>query len=280
VPWDMKRVMRAAELLRLFVPPFVSALRARLRPAERAYFGPKWPTPAPQSWNDRSTEQVMRSNWPIVVSKIDGTEPLSMLPYKSDQADLTAHNMFMTFLYVLARAAHHKDDLSVLDWGGAVGHYALVARRLLPDVALDYVVKEQPTNCQLARELNPSVKFVSSDDECFSRTYDVVVANSSVHYVEDWKAIVARLAQVTDSWLLINAQPVVRRSPSYVVVQRLWSLGFQGAFFSNVVNRDEFVSEVTRHGFTLVRELMSWGEVPYRGAPEDTTGTGFLFRRS
>jgi putative methyltransferase (TIGR04325 family) len=273
-------VMRAAELLKLFAPPFVSALAARLRPAERVYFGPKWPVPAPQGWNDRSAEQVMRGNWPVVTSKIDGTEPLSMLPYNSDQADLTAHNMFMTFLYVLARAAHHKHDLSVLDWGGAVGHYALVARRLLPEVTFDYVVKEQPTNCQLASELNPSVKFVSSDDECFSRTYDVVIASSSVHYVEDWKAVVARLAEAAHSWLFINGLPAVRRVPSYVVVQRLRTSGFQGEFYSNVVNRDEFVSEVTRHRFTLVRELMSWGAVPYRGAPEDTTGTGFLFTRS
>ena len=131
VPWDMKRIMRAAELLRLFVPPFVSALRARLRPAERAYFGPKWPTPAPQSWNDRSTEQVMRSNWPIVVSKIDGTEPLSMLPYKSDQADLTAHNMFMTFLYVLARAA--GGDFYEL--GGEKAHLAFCPLRELEDAS-------------------------------------------------------------------------------------------------------------------------------------------------
>jgi putative methyltransferase (TIGR04325 family) len=276
----MKWAMRVAGISKLFVPPIVSELRARLRPAERVYFGPKWPTQAPRSWNDHSAEQVMRSNWPIVTGKIAGTEPLSMLPYRSDQADLAAHNMLMTFLYVLARAAHHKDELSVLDWGGAVGHCALVARRLLPEVTFDYVVKEQPTNCKLASELNPSVKFVPSDDECFSRTYDVVLANSSVHYVEDWKAMVARLADAADSWLLITGLPVVRRVPGYVVVQRLWTSGFQGEFYSNAVNRDEFVSEITRHRFTLERELMSWGSVPYRGAPEDTTGTGFLFKRS
>ena len=59
----------------------------------------------------------------------------------------------------------------------------------------------------------------------------------------------------------------------------LRSAGFGGEFYSNVTNRDDFVGEVTRHGFVLERELMSWGPVHYRGAPEHPVGTGFLFRR-
>lgn len=123
----------------------------------------------------------------------------------------------------------------MLDWGGALGQYALVARRLLPEVAFDYVVKEMPVNCRLAGELNSTVTFVDSDDACFSRSYDVVMANGSIHYVEDWKALTSRLATAARSWLLINCLPIVRRVPSYIVVQRLRSLGYEGEFYSAVM---------------------------------------------
>jgi putative methyltransferase (TIGR04325 family) len=272
--------MGIRRVLRLLLPGFVPELVERLRPVERVYYGPAWPRHAQPSWDDASSEQVMRRNWPVVLSRIDGVEALSVLPYRSDQADLPAHNMLMTFLYVLGRAAHHRDRLSVLDWGGALGHFALIARRMLPEIEFDFVVKEQPVNCRLSQELNPSVPFVDSDDACFSRTYDVVVSNGALHYVEDWKPLVGRLADAAQSWLLLNALPIVRQVPGFVVVQRLRSSGFQGDFYSNAINRDEFVDEVTRRGFTLVRELMSWGPVPYKGAPEDTVGTGFLFQRS
>jgi hypothetical protein len=101
-----------------------------------------------------------------------------------------------------------------------------------------------------------------------------------MHYVDDWKAIASKLAVAASSWLLVTCVPVVRRVPSYVVVQRLRSLGHDGEFFSNVINRDELIEHVVQQGFTLERELMSWGSVPYRGAPEDTSGAGFLFRRN
>jgi hypothetical protein len=32
----------------------------------------------------------------------------------------------MAYGYVLVRAAWSKDSLSVLDWGGALGHYAVI----------------------------------------------------------------------------------------------------------------------------------------------------------
>ena len=271
------------DFLRPFVPPIVLAVVRRLRPgspAEREYFGTTWPRDPPLSWNDNAHEATLRRNWPIVANRISGTGALNMLHYRSDQADLPAHNGLMTFLYVMARAAHKKDHLSVLDWGGAVGHYALVGRRLLPEITFDFVIKELPANCRVARELNPGTTFVSSDDECFSRRYDVVMANNAVQYEKNWQAMVARLSAAATSWLLITCLPVVSKGPSFVVVQRLRSSGFVGEFYSNVVNRDEFVREVIRNGFVLERELMSWGPVPYHRAPEDTVGAGFLFRRS
>jgi len=93
--------MNVRRLLRLLLPGFVPELIDRMRPAERVYFGPSWPRDLPEGWDDATTEAVMRRNWPTIADRIAGTEPLSMLPYKADQPDLTAHNMLFTFLYVL-----------------------------------------------------------------------------------------------------------------------------------------------------------------------------------
>jgi len=271
--------MRLRQVLRMLVPPIVPAVLGRMRPVEREYAGSAWPSRPLPSWDDSSSEKVMRENWPLVEGRIAGKKDLTVLPYRSDERDLTAHNMLMTFLYVLARASHGKDRLSVLDWGGMLGHYALVARRMLPEVTFDYLVKEQPTNCRLGRELNPTVAFVDSDDECFTRRYDVVFTNGAVHYVQDWRAMVARLAGAAEGWLVLNALPVVYTVPGFVVVQRLRGAGFESEFYSNVVNHDDVLAEVARHGFVLERELMSWGPVHYRGAPEHPVGAGYLFRR-
>jgi hypothetical protein len=50
----------------------------------------------------------------------------------------------MTFGYVLVRAAYDKARTSVLDWGGSLGHYALMARALLPELPIDVTVKDLP----------------------------------------------------------------------------------------------------------------------------------------
>jgi putative methyltransferase (TIGR04325 family) len=270
------------DVLRPFVPPIALSAVRRLRravPAEREYVGTSWPGAAPPSWDDSSHDATLRRNWPIVAGRIAGTGPLNMVPFRSDEADLPAHNMLLTFLYVAARAAHRKDRLSLLDWGGSLGHYALVARRLLPEIAFDVVVKEQPTNVRLAREFNPATTFVDSDDACFARRYDLVMANGALHCVPDWRTLIGRLAASADSWLLVTCLPVVRNVPGFVVVQRLRSSGFLGDYYSNVVNRDDFLAEATRHGFALERELMSWGPVFYKDAPEHPIGAGFLMRR-
>jgi putative methyltransferase (TIGR04325 family) len=215
-----------------------------------------------------------------MVDTISDTRPLAIISESSDKFDLTGHNMLMTFLYVLSRAARGKERLSVLDWGGALGHFGLVARRLLPEVPIDYLVKDHPRTCQLGGKLNPTILFTSDDDGCLARSYDVVVANSSLQYIHYWKPLVARLSQSANPWLLINAVPVVKKVPSFVIVQRKRSRGFSEAFYSWAFNRDELISEVAGHGFRLERELMAWGDVFYWGSVEVTQGGGFLFRKT
>ncbi len=269
---------------RLLLPPIVARIAAQAGRAEWEYVADHWPQDDRRSlgWDDSSVLRTMLDNWEPYKRAVDGTEPLAFSPWFTGLSDFKAHNVLMTYGYVLARAAHRKTRLSVLDWGGALGHYAAIGNTLLPEVSLDFTVKERADLCAAGRALLPEVSFTSSDDVCFGRRYDLVMANNSLQYAADWQASAHRLADAAESRLFIMGVPVVRRARSFVVVQRPQRHGLDADYISWVFNYDEFLRQVTRSGFVLQREFLAFGTdlQYYRKAPEASQVVGFLFRRS
>ena len=102
-------------------------------------------------WDDGAVAEAYLEKWPEWVAALEGPGPLGVYhearagePIPRD--DLAAHNMLLSFAYVLARVAAGRDRISVLDWGGGLGHYAVarqgrtsrdVVRLALPGGALD-----------------------------------------------------------------------------------------------------------------------------------------------
>ncbi len=234
--------------------------------------------PRAQGWSHPSIVETMRQHWPAWAAAVNGVEPLGIYPLAPNLRHEGGHNLSMTFGYVLARAAGGKSQLSLLDWGGALGHYALMAQRLLPELPLDITVKDLPEMCRAGKELLPSVAFVSEDKICFGRFYDLVVASSSLQYAEDWRGIATRLAGAARGWVFITRLPVVRRAASFAVVQRPFALGYRSEYISWVFNRDEFLSFMASTGALLEREFIAGGPEHYAGAPEAAETAGFLFR--
>src|SRR5260221_3493666 len=156
---------------------------------EWEYIGAEWPTAATgiTGWDHPSIGAVMLKALPEWVRIIDGTEPLGMFPLAPNARNESGHNISMSFGYVVARAAHGRNVMTMLDWGGALGHYAVMARRLLPEVMMRITVKERPELCRVGQELLPWVMFETSDEACFARGYDLVVAATSLQYAEDWR---------------------------------------------------------------------------------------------
>ena len=107
------------------------------------------------------------------------------LGFTHEHDDLTVtrfvpfHNVHITYAYVLALTAHRKDAISVLDWGGALGHYYQIGKAVIPDVEIDFHFKEVPKLVELGRLLNPDVHWYA-DDSCLERTYDLVMMNGSL----------------------------------------------------------------------------------------------------
>ncbi len=270
-----------SNLSRLLLPPIIVRVAERLGSSDWEYVADHWPKDDQRSfgWDDSSVVENMRENWPAYSKAVGGTAPLAFWPWFTAAPDMHAHNVLMTWGYVLARAAWGKTRLAVLDWGGAVGNYAAVGKALLPDVELEFTIKERPALCEAGRKLLPEVTFTSSDDECFSRRYDLVIASNSLQYAEDWGCMTNRLADAASSFLFITNLPVLRKSNSFVAIQRPQRYGLKADYISWVLNCDEFLEHAKSSGFILEREFLTTGNIHYRKAREPSENRGFLFRR-
>jgi len=194
---------------------------------------------------------------------------------REDRAD---HNTMMSYGYVLARAARNKQDLSILDWGGSLGHYYLYSRALLPEVSIDYHCYDSPSLCRLGQRLQPGVQFHEGTDNLAGTRFDLVVSSSSLHYFENWREIASVLAERTSGFLYVARLMIVNRSPSFVVRQRPRRDGYHEHYLSWFLNRGEVVECVERLGMELVREFVFAESWPVKHAPEKGECRGFLFR--
>lgn len=234
--------------------------------------------PEVRGWNVDDVLAVYAEKWPKFKAMVDGHGPLGV-DHESQlafAASLAGHNAIMTFAYVLARAAHKRDKLSLLDWGGGIGHYCLLAQALLPDVEIDYVCKDLPKLAEYGAQLLPAQHFVS-DDRCFLRTYDLVMASTSLHYAQEWQRLVARLSRAASGYLYLARMPIVQRAPSFVFVQRPYAYGYNTEYLGWCLNQAELVAAVTQNEMTLMREFV-YGHAPViRHAPEQNAYRGYLF---
>jgi putative methyltransferase (TIGR04325 family) len=253
---------------------------ARLRPAPWEVVPEGWRGSriAVRGWEAESVAAAEAAKWADFARLVAGTGPLGVAheARQPGDRDYAAHNTIMAFAYVLTLAARNRERLSVLDWGGGLGHYYLLAKALVPGLELDYHCKDLAAMCRRGRELLPEVRFHDDAASCLTRRYDLVLASSSLHYSEHWRDVAAQLAGVTGSYLFVTRTPTVSRSPSFVVVQRHYGTEYLGWF----LNRAELGEALHGLGMELVREFLI-DERPFvHRAPEPCEYRGFLWRPS
>ncbi len=274
-------------LLKGIVPPFVWLAARALLKRERQQL-PDWEL-CPQGFEQNQTRgwdlaRVVaseRERFIIFRAEVIAPAPLGVA-HEVDNVRTQwpwAHNLAISWGYVLARAAVGKSKLSVLDWGGGLGHSFLLARTLWPDLALDYSLKDLPEMVKVGRELLPEVHYIDRDAEAFARQYDLVFASGSMHYSSDWRAQLQALANAASEWLYITRLPTLLEANSYVFVQRVPSLGYDTEYLGWSLNCNEFLAAVADLGFALQREFLVDEVAPAHNAPEPGRYRGFLFRR-
>ena len=236
--------------------------------------------PEVRGWNVEAILSVYERKWARFVELARGVGPLG-ISHESDlvnDENLADHNIIMSFAYAIALAAHQREKLSFLDWGGGIGHYCVLAQSLLPSVEIEYHCKDVPLMVQRGLELFPDQHFCS-DGACLDREYDFVMASSSLHYERDWKALLGRLSAATARWLFVTRLPVVWSAPSYVFLQRPYKYGYGTEYLAWSFNRDEFLGIASQSGLELVREFVLGERPAITGAPENWQGWGFLFQK-
>ncbi len=272
-------VNQAKSMIRALLPPvmfrWLKALRPRLSYAPAA-----WETPVPEAsfsgWNLDSVATQEQAKWDAFCRYLDGPGPLGFSHEDTDIRDtrnVDFHNIHMTYGYVLAVAAWMKAEISVLDWGGGLGHYQRIGRALLPDVGLNYHCCEVPALARAGKLLNPEITW-HTGEQCLEATYDLVMINGSLQYMRDWRNALQRLARAASGYLFLTRVPVIARGPSFVAVQRAYGT----VMLHQQLPQREILDSVQELGFTTFREFAA-GEAPYiRGAPEPCEMRGWLFR--
>lgn len=275
-------------LLRDLTPPLLwrglADVRARLAGApEWEYIPAGWAYadshPEVSGWNVQGVVDVYREKWHAFAAVVQSSRALDFSHESRHFAggDLNAHNAAMSFGYVLGRAARERASLSLLDWGGGSGHYYLLAQALYPTLQIDYHCRDLPLLAALGAELLPKQHF-TSDDSCLARRYDLVMANTSLHYSEDWRGRLHSLAQAAASFFYVGNFPVVADAHSFVFVQRPRAYGYNTEYLGWCLNRGEFLAEAEGLGLTLEREFV-YGYAPsIHAAPGQAEYRGFLFK--
>lgn len=279
--------MPLKNMIKLITPPVLINMIKRLQDRygsriEWEYIPGGWDYarrhPEIKGWNVPDVLEAYKKKWPKFAAMVQGTGPLGISheSFLSTGEDIYSHNEIITFAYVLTLATRHKDRFSMLDWGGGIGHYYLLSQSLLPGLEIDYHCKDVPVLCEYGIKLFPQQHF-HTDDSCFKRAYDLVLASTSMHYTEDWQGLLRRLAGTTKGYLYIANLPSVQEAASFVFVQRPYQYGYNTEYLGWCLNRAEFLQAAKRVGLELVREFV-YGHKPFIcGAPEQSIYRGYLF---
>jgi putative methyltransferase (TIGR04325 family) len=290
LPANKSKLIQGGTPIPDYLPPInmqSSSPQTPTPPSQRPqweYLPQGWKTQDPHilGWNVQSILQTQQKKWPAFIQSLQGTRPLGINHESPNPSasDYGSHNTLMTYGYVLAKAAHQKQKLSILDWGGGLGHYYPISQALLPDLDIDYTCKDLPLLCQGGRELLPNITFYDDEHQCFQRNYNLVLSSSSLQYSPDWQQAIQKLVQVSDPYLFITRLPIVHHSDSFVVVQRPYAYGYHTEYMTWFLNRQAVIDYTLSLGMEFVREFLIAEKFPVPNAPETAEARGFLFKRA
>ena len=177
---------QAKRVVKAITPPALVSAARRVRDARATPAAPEWEyvaegwdrPPRVRGWNEPSVVDAYRRKLPAFRAAVAGPQPLAVPTSPSipiGTANVADQNQNLAFAYALLLASRSRERVSVLDWGGGVGYFALLCRTILPpEVDVDFHCRDVPLVCDAGRELLPEVTFWT-DDACLEREYDLVV---------------------------------------------------------------------------------------------------------
>jgi putative methyltransferase (TIGR04325 family) len=234
-----------------------------------------------KGWNVKSVLEGYKADWDGFFDRLNQSLAGDIFPNDdgSNGLDLNFHNIMTSYANCFLLATRNKSAISMLDWGGAIGHYYRISQILSPDLAIDYHCKEVPVLAEYGKTLFPEAHFYT-DDCCLERKYDFVLVCGAFHYLQDWTSYLEKFARVTNDYLLITRLPVINKLPSFVIVQRAYRYGYDTEYLSWCLNRGDFLKAAETNGLKLVKEFMTEKINSVYNAPEQPQAfKGFLFAK-
>lgn len=233
-----------------------------------------------KGWNEETVLEAYQKNWQTFLRNLEGTSPLGISPESDSNQhnNLIFHNIMMTYAYALTLASRHQKSMSMLDWGGGIGHYYLISKRLVPEINIDYHCKDVPILAEYGKKTLTEGSFYS-DDSCLQRRYDFVLASTSLQYSQDWMTTLRGLAKSTTGYLLITRLPIIQIKDSFVMVQRPYRYGYNTEYLGWCLNRQEFLKVCLENQLQLIREFVVEPLPTIHKAPEQPEHWGFLFKK-
>jgi putative methyltransferase (TIGR04325 family) len=224
-------------------------------------------------------EQVLSTSMPPIFAS--ETETLSFDPTTevSSDAHLLRHNTILGLVFAVARAARQRPKISMLDWGGGVGHQYGLVHSLLPALELDCTCFDLPVSVKFGSERFPEVHF-TSDFKCLEQKYDLVVANNSLQYFEHWQRMLEQLAGAATDFCFLTMVPLLIDGPTQLMTQR-W-INPDGSRYSEAewfFSRSELLRAFPSDAWTLQRELICGMSPMVHGKGMRAEYRGFLFER-
>jgi putative methyltransferase (TIGR04325 family) len=145
----------------------------------------------------------------------------------------------LSAMYLPTACRHDHSQLTVLDFGGALGRHYHDLRRFLPRrIRLAWNVVETPAMAGEGRRrfATSELHFVDSLATVAQRRFDVVLAIGSLQYVEDPAACFRQLAALRTTFLLLDRFPLVDLPRDRLTVQRvpptIYRASYPAWFFS------------------------------------------------
>jgi putative methyltransferase (TIGR04325 family) len=253
-------------------------------------FAPEWEAVpetdwmASNGWLHSSIVATQVEKWPDFQASVSAPHSLGVAHEAKPNApaNISSHNIIMTFGYVLGRviSACPETPVHVLDWGGGLGHYAVLAKVLFPETPISYTIMDLPPLIEAGRACVPDAHFMADINDALKTPYDLVYASSSLQYVRDVYGLLARIADTGSRWIMVCRMPFVDESEDFVVVQRPKKYGYDTEYTGWFLNRDKFVKFMQLRGYQLDREFLNDERPQVANAPEQCSYRGFLFKRA
>ena len=191
----------------------------------------------------------------------------------TDARNVSFHNIHLTFGYVIGLASQKKDTISVLDYGGGLGHYYFLAKTLYPDLTIHYVCKEMPNLKSYGEKIAQEIEWFD-DDSCLNKKYDIVLVNGSLQYLPEWKHSLSKIIGSVGTYFFLTRVPVVDGKGFYAIQQTYGTRMIHQQF-----NQQELFELIENNSLRVIREFII-GDKPYiTKAPEQCELKGWLFMK-